>query len=98
MLASLMTPIRVQEHFHQHGLYTENQSAYRKSHSVESALLCISDTVLASIDAEKGVIMVLLDLSAAFDTIEHSTLTAILHFGITDKAICWLKSYLTSRT
>jgi hypothetical protein len=44
--------------------------------------------------------MVLLDLSAVFDTIDHSTLMAILHtnFGITGKALMWLRSYLTGRT
>ena len=75
-----------------HQVCTNNQSAYQKSHIVQSALLCISDTVLTctSLDAGKEIIMVMLDLSVAFDKIDHSTLMAILHsnFGITDKALC----------
>ena len=47
------------------------QSAYRPSHSVKTAIVCIQDDVLRSLDARKHVALVLLDLSAAFDTIDH---------------------------
>ena len=75
------------------------QSAYRKFHSAETALLKIHDDILASIDAGKVTALTLLDLSAAFDTIDHTILLRRLNdwLGVTRKALDWFKSYLTGR-
>ena len=75
------------------------QSAYRKFHSTETALLKIHSDVLASIDAGRVTALTLLDLSAAFDTIDHTTLLSRLDdwFGVTGNALNWFKSYLTGR-
>ena len=53
-----------------------------------------------ALDTRKCVILLLLDLSAAFDTIDHEILLRRLHskFGIKGKAHAWLRSYLTGRT
>jgi hypothetical protein len=63
---------------------------------VESALLYITDSVLASLDKGCGVVMVLVDLSVAFDTIDQSTLmnTLATHFGIAGTVYEWIHSYL----
>ncbi len=75
------------------------QSAYRSSHSVETAIGCIHDDVLRSLDARKHVVLVLLDLSAAFDTINHEILLTELHrIGVQCDAHRWIESYLTDRT
>ena len=75
------------------------QSAYRPSHSVETAIVCIQDDILRSLDARKHVILVLLDLSAAFDTINHEILLTELHrIGVHGDAHRWIESYLTDRT
>jgi len=47
------------------------QSAYRMTHSTETALLKVKNDIMASIHNQKGVFLVLLDLSAAFDTVSH---------------------------
>ena len=75
------------------------QSAYRKFHSTETALLKIHSDILASMDAGKVTALTLLDPSAAFDTIDHTILLSRLDdwFGVTGKALKWFKSYLTGR-
>ena len=72
------------------------QSAYRKFHSIETALLKIHSDILASMDASKVTALTLLDLSAAFDTIDHTILLRRLDdwFGVTGKT---LHSHLTGR-
>ena len=51
-----------------------NKSAYRKLHNTETALLKIFNDLLMSADDKKVSILVLLDLSASFDTLDHSML------------------------
>ena len=55
-------------------LYPKFQSAYRAHHSIETALLRVHNDILQAIDDKQGVILVLLDLSAAFDSISHEIL------------------------
>lgn len=75
------------------------QSAYRKFHSVETALLRIQNDLLLAIDKRQVTALILLDLSAAFDTIDHDILLARLSstFGITGPALDLITSYLTDR-
>ena len=91
---------RIHEYLAQNSLYTRNQSAYRPVHSVETALLRITDSILRSVDSGLGVIILLLDLSAAFDTIDHACLVSTLHnyFGIQNKALSWINSYISNRS
>ena len=75
------------------------QSAYRKGHSTETALIKIFDDLLTSMDNQLVSILTLLDLSAAFDTVNHNILVNRLSslFGIQDTANCWFQSYLQDR-
>ena len=57
-----------------HHLQEKMQSAYKTGHNTESALLRIQNDILHDLDKKRGVILVLLDLSAAFDTIDHDLL------------------------
>ena len=76
------------------------QSAYKAKHSTETALLRVHNDMLFSIDQGRGGILVLLDLSSAFDTIDHIVLFNLWQdiFGISGSALDLLKSYLDGRT
>ncbi|CAB4024192.1 Hypothetical predicted protein [Paramuricea clavata] len=76
------------------------QSAYKKYHSCETALVRVQNDILKAIDNNKCVILLLLYLSAAFDTVDHDILLNRLqsNFGIKGKAQAWFRSYLTDRT
>ena len=75
------------------------QSAYRPRHSTETALVRIHDDILQALDLKNGVILVLLDLTAAFDTVDHGMLLRQLYsIGIRDSALAWVTSYLSDRT
>ena len=69
----------------------------KKVHSTETALTRIHNDILRAIDDNECVILVLLDLSAAFDTVDHGILIDRLRhrFGITGKALALIESYLT---
>ena len=75
------------------------QSAYRKFHSSETALLYVQNDIFASLDAGHSTALLLLDLSAAFDTIDHSILIHRLQhwFGISSTALNLLSSFLSDR-
>ena len=75
------------------------QSAYRSSHSTETALLHITDDIYNECSNHNAVIMTSLDLSAAFDTIDHNILLNRLQteFGFEGSALDWVASYLQGR-
>jgi hypothetical protein len=86
-------------HMTVNNLHDTFQSAYKEGHSTETALLYVYDDLLDAVDSKKCVLLTLLDLSAAFDTINHAVL---LHrfehgMGITGAALEWLKSYFSGR-
>jgi len=91
---------RLEKHISQNQMHEKWQSSYKKFHSTETALLRVMNDVLCDIDNKRCVLLVLLDLSAAFDTIDHTTLLDRLssRFGVKAQALSWFESYLTGRT
>ena len=91
---------RLHEHLSTNSLYLPLQSAYRKFHSTETALLAVQNDIISAMDQGKVTALILLDLSAAFDTVDHTILLHRLEhwFGITGVALDWLKSYLLDRS
>jgi hypothetical protein len=75
------------------------QSGFKKYHSTETALLKVQNDIHLSMDRKEVCFLVLLDLSSAFDTIDHKTIIDVLdyQFGVTDKALEWIKSFLSNR-
>ena len=90
------------EYLCSNGLNEKLQSAYKNkaNHSCETALIRVQDDILKVIDSHRGVLLLLLDLSAAFDTVDHEILLGRLssRFGIKGKALDWLQPYLTDLT
>ena len=86
-------------HLNRYNLFSSFQSAYRPGHSIETALLKVVNDLLLAIDEGKLSVLVLLDLSAAFDTIDHDILLHRLQhvFGIQGTVLSWFRSYLTKR-
>ena len=92
-LIERVVPLRLHDHIQINNLYEEFQSSYRKFHSTETALTSVHDDILRHIDEKQCVILLLLDLSAAFDTIDHNILLSGLqsHLGVRDVVLQWFK-------
>ena len=88
------------EYFVRLNLLPERQSAYRAGHSCETALLRVHSDLVAAADAGNISLIAILDLSAAFDCVDHDILLKRLrcNFGLSSLTLDWLQSYLTGRT
>ena len=91
---------RILKHIADNELIDKFQSAYRCGHSTETALLRVYNDIVTMVGKGNGSYLVLLDLSAAFDTIDHDTLFVILekYVGITGSALQLLKLYFSDRS
>ena len=90
---------QLQKHLSENDLLEIRQSAYRKNHSTETALLSVVDGLLRNADDRLVSVLALLDLSAAFDTLDHPILLQRLEttFGISGTVLHWFASYLEGR-
>lgn len=81
-------------------IFDKFQSGFRPQHSTETALLKVTNDLLLSVDSGNCAALVLLDLSAAFDTVDHGILLERLRLwvGIRGIALSWFTSYLQGRT
>ena len=91
--------VRIQKHANENSLGDVFQSAYKPNHGVETALLCVHSDIMCALDNGEVCAVVLLDLSAAFDTVDHNVLLLRLEneLGIHGKALNWFESYLSRR-
>ena len=90
---------RLNEYMDRHDLHDVLQSAYKVGHSTETALLKIQNDIRCMVDEHGAAILVLLDLSAAFDTVDHDILLGRMRdlLGIQGTALEWFRSYLSGR-
>ena len=87
------------DYFTSNDLLYESQYGFRKLHSTELAALEFTDRISHEMDAKKIPFSIFLDLSKAFDTLDHNVLLSKLeYYGIRDIALNWFKSYLPKRT
>lgn len=87
-------------YLHEHNLMPAQQSAFRQHHSTETATLKIASDIFDAADAGQVTLLALLDLSAAFDTVDHHILLQRLHqsYGISGTVLSWIQSFLTDRS
>uniref|UniRef100_A0A8C6UHQ5 Reverse transcriptase domain-containing protein n=1 Tax=Neogobius melanostomus TaxID=47308 RepID=A0A8C6UHQ5_9GOBI len=89
---------QLHQHLHSSHLFEKFQSGFRSHHSTETALLKVTNDLLLAADSGSISILLLLDLSAAFDTINHTILLHRLQsIGISGTALLWFTSYLSDR-
>ena len=85
---------QVLSHLNSHNLISNFQSAYYLGHIIETALLKVANDLLTAMDIGKVSVLTLLDLSAAFDTVDHLEHT----FSFQGTILAWFRSYLSGRT
>ena len=89
---------QVYEYFNKNKLLYKSQYGFRKKHSTELAGLEFNDKIVNYLDNGQLPLAIFLDLSKAFDTIDHDILIRKLHYyGIAGNSLNWFKSYLTNR-
>uniref|UniRef100_A0A1A8CGX9 Reverse transcriptase domain-containing protein n=1 Tax=Nothobranchius kadleci TaxID=1051664 RepID=A0A1A8CGX9_NOTKA len=91
---------QLHEHLQRHQVYKTFQSGFRSAHSTETALVRVINDLFVAADQGSVSLLVLLDLTAAFDTVDHDILLHRLQtkVGLTGTVFQWFQLYLTGRT
>ena len=87
------------QHADYHDLTPHHQAAYKKNHSCETSLLRLTNDALRAMEQQQATILVVTDLSAAFDTVNHDILLSVLdkRFGLQGNILNWVEAYLHPR-
>lgn len=89
---------RLLSYLNKHNILCNNQYGFRKGHSTALALIDLYEKISAAIDQKEFAVGIFLDLSKAFDTVNHNILFEKLeHYGIRGIALSWIKSYFSNR-
>ena len=99
-LIERVVKIRLDTHMDEYALHESTEFGYKVHHNTETMMIGLFDDVLRGFDQNQATIVIFLDLSAAFDTIDPEKLLQILHdeLGIGGVALEWFRSFLVGRT
>lgn len=90
---------QLNDYFTQNKLFYPSQYGFRPDHSTELAALELVDRIHTDLDNKKCSVAIFMDLSKAFDTLDHDILlTKLQHYGIKNIELQWFHSYLTGRS
>ena len=91
---------RLNDYLSSNSLLNPHQSGFTKHHSTETLLVSLYNKLVSAVSHQQVSCLCLLDISAAFDTIDHSLLLNRLSssFGVSGTALLWFESYLSSRS
>lgn len=91
--------VQCNKHLDLTGGHITNQSGYKPKHSCETLLMRVTNDILTNMDNSKCTIVLLLDLSAAFDTVDHAVLLNLLWFelGFRGNVYNWFVEFLKDR-
>ena len=90
-------PNQINEHLVKSQLFFVSQYGFRSSHSTELAVLELVERIITDMDKNLIPINIYLDLSKAFDTLDHDILHKLEYYGFHNKSLNLLKSYLSNR-
>ena len=86
-------------HVNRNNILVKFQHGFRGKHSCESQLIMTVESIPRYLDRNKQVDVIVLHFSKAFDTVAHQRLLLKLdHYGIRDKTLGWIRTWLTNRT
>jgi hypothetical protein len=98
MILEKVVALQIEEFFEKNNLLGKFQFGFRRNKSTISELLTLFDTILEAKEMRKEILIILYDLSAAFDTVPHQILIEKLQlYGFSKQAIKWMESYLSNR-
>ena len=98
MILERVIAIQIENFFEKNNLFGSFQFGFRNNRSTISEMLTLFDTLLEAKETKKEILVVLYDLSSAFDTVSHDILlTKLQIYGLNNHAIKWIKSYLEDR-
>ena len=93
------THIQLSNYFTQNKLFYHSQYGFREDHSTELAALELVDRIHLDLDKRKYPIAIYLELSKAFDTLDHNILlNKLKYYGVKNTELSWFQSYLTERS
>ena len=91
--------LQLTKYFQDNGLFYDGQYGFRENHSTEMATVELLDRIISALDDKQLPISIYMDLSKAFDTLNHDILLDKLsYYGVDGTALQWFDSYLSNRS